>query len=60
MTQELVLVSHVLCPYVQRAVIALSEKQVPFKRMDIDLNHKPEWFSINLQRLVCRGYCFPP
>jgi len=33
-----------LCPYVQRAVIALSEKQVPFKRMDIDLNHKPEWF----------------
>ena len=39
------LVSHHLCPYVQRAVIALREKQVPFERIDIDLANKPEWFN---------------
>lgn len=41
---RLVLVSHALCPYVQRAVIALSEKAVPFERVDIDLADKPAWF----------------
>ncbi|MEI7443428.1 MAG: glutathione S-transferase family protein [Burkholderiales bacterium] len=40
----LVLVSHVLCPYVQRAAIVLAEKGVPFERVDIDLSAKPEWF----------------
>jgi len=39
------LISHKLCPYVQRAVIALTEKGVPFERVDIDLANKPEWFS---------------
>jgi glutathione S-transferase len=38
------LISHKLCPYVQRAVIALSEKNVPFERVDIDLANKPDWF----------------
>ena len=33
-----------LCPYVQRAVIALTEKGVPFERIDIDLADKPDWF----------------
>ena len=33
-----------LCPYVQRAVIALTEKGVAFDRIDIDLAHKPDWF----------------
>lgn len=41
---ELTLISHPLCPYVQRAVIALSEKQAPYERIDIDLRNKPEWF----------------
>jgi glutathione S-transferase len=40
----LTLISHALCPYVQRAVIALAEKQVDFKRIDIDLANKPDWF----------------
>lgn len=40
----LTLISHPLCPYVQRAVIALSEKRVPFERIDIDLQDKPQWF----------------
>lgn len=41
---KLTLVSHNLCPYVQRAVIALSEKGVPFERIDVDLAQKPDWF----------------
>jgi glutathione S-transferase len=38
------LISHNLCPYVQRAVIALTEKDVAFERIDIDLANKPGWF----------------
>ena len=34
---RLTLVSFDLCPYVQRAVIVLVEKRVPFERIDIDL-----------------------
>ena len=41
---QLKLISHKLCPYVQRAVIALTEKGVPFERIDIDLDNKPDWF----------------
>jgi len=40
----LTLISHKLCPYVQRAAIALAEKGVPFERKDIDLANKPDWF----------------
>jgi glutathione S-transferase len=39
------LISHHLCPYVQRAVISLTEKNVPFERIDIDLGNKPDWFK---------------
>jgi glutathione S-transferase len=42
---DLTLVSHHLCPYVQRAAIALTEKQVPFERIWIDLADKPDWFK---------------
>lgn len=38
------LISHNLCPYVQRAVIVMLEAGVPFERVDIDLSNKPEWF----------------
>lgn len=38
------LISHHLCPYVQRAAIALLEINVPFERRDIDLANKPDWF----------------
>ncbi|QPF88753.1 glutathione S-transferase family protein [Bradyrhizobium commune] len=44
MAVSLKLISHKLCPYVQRAVIALKEKGVPFERIDIDLANKPDWF----------------
>ena len=39
------LVSHHLCPYVQRAVIVLSEKGVAHERTYIDLAAKPDWFT---------------
>ncbi|HVG46892.1 MAG TPA: glutathione S-transferase family protein [Rubellimicrobium sp.] len=42
---RLELVSHALCPYVQRAAIALSEKGVPFTRTVVDLDDKPAWFT---------------
>jgi len=44
MPRPLKLISHRLCPYVQRAVIALTEKGVAFERVDIDLANKPDWF----------------
>lgn len=43
--QQLVLVSHHLCPYVQRAAICLEEKGVAFERVYVDLSNKPEWFT---------------
>lgn len=42
--QELQLVSHHLCPYVQRAAITLAEKEAPFGKVLIDLSAKPDWF----------------
>ena len=44
MAATLKLISHKLCPYVQRAVIALTEKGVAFEQIDIDLANKPDWF----------------
>lgn len=43
-TSELELVSHHLCPYVQRAVVTLLEKNIPHQRTYIDLSNKPDWF----------------
>ncbi|HPE29871.1 MAG TPA: glutathione S-transferase family protein [Parvularculaceae bacterium] len=38
------LISHHLCPYVQRAVIVLTEKDIPHERIYVDLANKPDWF----------------
>ena len=38
------LISHDLCPYVQRARIVLEEKAVPHELEFIDLAGKPDWF----------------
>lgn len=45
MTAPLILVSHHLCPYVQRVAVVLAEKRVPFERKTIDLANKPAWFT---------------
>jgi glutathione S-transferase len=44
-TPQLELISHHLCPYVQRAVITLLEKDIPHERTYIDLANKPDWFA---------------
>ncbi len=44
MREQLTLVSHHLCPYVQRAAISLAEKGVDFERSYVDLSNKPDWF----------------
>ncbi|HJR22915.1 MAG TPA: glutathione S-transferase family protein [Dongiaceae bacterium] len=41
---KLTLISHELCPFVQRAAIALEEKGVAFERINVDLASKPNWF----------------
>lgn len=41
---QLTLISHLLCPYVQRAAIVLAEKNAPFARRYVDLSAKPDWF----------------
>jgi len=38
------LISHTLCPYVQRVSIMLTELELQFERVDIDLARKPSWF----------------
>lgn len=40
------LISHKLCPYVQRSIITLIEKQIAHERDYIDLAHKPDWFLL--------------
>jgi len=42
---HLELVSFSLCPYVQRAVITLKLKKVPYELKAIDLRDPPEWFK---------------
>jgi glutathione S-transferase len=44
MNSKLTLISHALCPYVQRAAIVLMEKGTAFERRDVDLKSKPAWF----------------
>lgn len=41
---KLTLISFPTCPFVQRAIIALKEKQVDFEIVYIDLADKPDWF----------------
>lgn len=41
---KLTLISFPTCPYVQRAVIALREKNIDFDVVYIDLANKPDWF----------------
>ncbi|MFN3261206.1 MAG: glutathione S-transferase family protein [Pikeienuella sp.] len=44
MEDAITLVSHALCPYVQRIAIALAEKGVACDRIAVDLANKPGWF----------------
>ena len=43
-SQSLKLVSFVICPFVQRSLIALNYKNSPYEIEYIDLANKPDWF----------------
>ncbi|MDP9803125.1 glutathione S-transferase family protein [Acinetobacter calcoaceticus] len=40
---SLTLISHHLCPFVQRAAIALLENNITFQRININRQDKPNW-----------------
>ena len=44
-TTKLALVSHPLCPYVQRAAIVITEKGLAVERRYIDFSQPPPWFK---------------
>ena len=44
-TPKLKLISHLLCPYVQRARIILQEKHITHELEFIDLDNPPDWFN---------------
>ena len=49
----MILFAHTLCPYAERAWLALLEKGVPFRLVHIDLSAKPGWYRrINSRGLV--------
>lgn len=37
------LIGHRICPYVQRVVIVLNELNLTYKKVDIDIDSKPNW-----------------
>ncbi len=43
--QNFHLISHALCPYVQRSIITLQEKSINYTRTNIDLAKKSLWFE---------------
>ncbi|OSM04927.1 glutathione S-transferase family protein [Magnetofaba australis] len=42
---DLELVSFKICPYVQRSIITLKQKDAPFKLTHLKMGDKPEWFQ---------------
>ncbi|KAI0703306.1 glutathione S-transferase C-terminal-like protein [Earliella scabrosa] len=45
MPEQITLYTAKICPYAQRAEIALAEAKAPFTRYEIDLQNKPEWYA---------------
>ncbi|RPD53469.1 glutathione S-transferase C-terminal-like protein [Lentinus tigrinus ALCF2SS1-7] len=45
MPESITLYTAKVCPYAQRAEIALAEAKAPFTRYEIDLQNKPEWYA---------------
>ncbi|KAI5823762.1 glutathione S-transferase [Schizophyllum commune Tattone D] len=44
MVGQITLYTAKICPYAHRAEIALAETGLPFRRVEIDLRNKPEWY----------------
>ncbi|KAF9527690.1 hypothetical protein CPB83DRAFT_855868 [Crepidotus variabilis] len=45
MTGQITLYSSKTCPWAQRTEITLQESQLPYKRFEIGLKDKPEWYA---------------
>ncbi|RPD55575.1 glutathione S-transferase [Lentinus tigrinus ALCF2SS1-7] len=45
MPERITLYTAKICPFAQRAEIALAEAKAEFKRYEIDLQNKPEWYA---------------
>lgn len=43
-SEQPILVSFPICPFVQRSAILLNIKQQPYQRINIDLADKPQWY----------------
>ncbi|TBU36786.1 glutathione S-transferase C-terminal-like protein [Dichomitus squalens] len=45
MPEQITLYTAKVCPFAQRAEIALAEAKAPYTRYEIDLQNKPEWYA---------------
>ncbi|KAF8191244.1 hypothetical protein BJ912DRAFT_1022104 [Pholiota molesta] len=45
MPEQITLYTAKICPWAHRAEIALKESKLPYKRYEIDLKNKPEWYA---------------
>lgn len=43
--EENILIGHRICPFVQRVVIVFDELSIAYKKVDIDLDRKPDWLK---------------
>lgn len=43
--EEKVLIGHRICPFAQRVAIVFDELSIPHKKVDIDLDRKPDWLK---------------
>ncbi len=43
-TDQPILISFPICPFVQRSVVLLNVKKQGFQRINIDLSNKPQWY----------------
>jgi len=58
--EENVLIGHRICPFVQRVAIVFDELSIPYKKVDIDLDRKPDWLkkyspALKVPVLLVRG-----
>lgn len=41
--EKYTLIGHRICPYVQRVVAVLNENGFSYKKVDVDIDSKPDW-----------------
>jgi len=45
MPEQITLYSAKICPWAHRTELALKESKLPYKRFEVDLKNKPEWYA---------------